>query len=125
MSPKEFDILINEIIERSKEKLKTRSKEYASDTDKLHNFKVAGRKENESPEKALMGMKVKHTVSLGDMVNEIEKKCSDESNCFPAYEPCGYIKILEEKITDEINYWMLLELIIKERYKKACLNAGF
>lgn len=113
MNQEKFDILLEEIIKRTKTVLKAKSNEYSSDTDKLHNFKRAGQLRNSSPEEALAGMLAKHLVSLLDIVDEIEKTYPIEQIFPPSYH--DYIKLLEEKITDSINYLILLEGLIKER----------
>jgi hypothetical protein len=87
--------------------------EYSRGGDKLHNFKKAGRIDSESPERALWGMFKKHLVSVQDIVNDIE-------NEYRRLDPDSYIKlpeplILAEKITDSINYFVLLEALITER----------
>lgn len=84
--------------------LTSKAKEYASDVDRLHNFKYAGERLRCTPEKALIGMMEKHSVSVIDMVNDCEKY-----NYSHAY--------IEEKIGDHINYLVLLEALLKERNK--------
>ena len=80
-----------------------KNQEYSRNDDKLHNFKVAGRIKNETPEKALWGMYIKHLVSVMDMIGDLD------SGKLPN------IEALWEKITDSINYLMLLEGLITER----------
>ena len=76
--------------------------EYSRGGDKLHNFKRAGDMLGVTPEKALVGMFAKHLVSILDMVDDLPVLPDKE--------------IMEEKITDSINYLLLLEALIKERY---------
>lgn len=120
MNHAEFNKLLNEIIERTTNVLAEKSNEYSTDTDKLHNFKVAARKRNTTPEDALLGMEVKHDVSLDDIVNKItkiEQENKKQPLCVKV-NPVRWLKrrMLEEKITDSINYLILLEALIKERY---------
>ena len=83
--------------------LASKSKEYSRSGDKLHNFKVAGQMLGCSPEVALIGMKVKHDASVVDIILDIKDgKLPDEA-------------LLSEKITDSINYLVLLEALITER----------
>jgi len=77
-------------------------KEYSRNDDKLYNFKRAGHILNITPEKALAGMLSKHLVSVLDIADE-----SGMENIVP--------KKLDEKISDAINYLVLLEALIKER----------
>ncbi len=77
--------------------------EYSGINDRLHNFKVAGRMLNVTPEVALMGMKIKHTVSIYDIVNSVTNRN------LPSLD------MINEKIGDEINYLVLLKALIVER----------
>ena len=74
--------------------------EYADDTDRLHNFATAAALGNKTPQAALAGMMAKHTVSIYDM-------CQYEADQFT-------IDQWEEKITDHINYLILLKAVIFE-----------
>ena len=103
MTNEDFDKLLDRRLEKTREVLGKKGEEYASDVDRLHNFKAAGRMDGESPEKALWGMLKKHLVSVMDMANGITSpiKCTDE--------------YIDEKIGDTINYFILLEARLKER----------
>lgn len=79
---------------------------YSRNNDKFHNFKEAGRQKKETPERALMGMAMKQRVWLDDMINDIDKKQ------LPTLED------MQEKITDMINYYTLLEGLVTERINK-------
>jgi hypothetical protein len=83
--------------------LNEKSKEYASAGDRLHNFKRAGLMQGVTPEKALVGMLVKHLVCVMDMVDDIER-----GNIF-------WYGQWDEKIGDSINYLCLLEALAVER----------
>lgn len=76
-----------------------KAKEYATDGDRLHNFKVAAAIQGVSPKEALAGMMAKHTVSVYDMIGS----CED----YP-------LELWEEKIKDSINYLFLLWALIQE-----------
>ena len=71
-----------------------------SNPDRLANFKRAGDIQECMPEAALVGMWMKHIVSILDIVDEWEKE-----NIMPSKE------MLQEKITDAINYLVLLEAL--------------
>ena len=73
--------------------LQSKAAEYASDDDRLHNFKVAASVQGTTPLVALGGMMAKHTVSVYDMIGS-----------GTLYAP----KMWEEKIKDFINYLFLL-----------------
>ena len=104
MNFENFDAVVENRIKSIKSVLTSKSKEYASDKDRLHNFKVAARIKNESNEKALWGMAVKHLVSVIDMIDEVEENKFNRS-----------IEYVEEKIGDLQNYLILLEALLKER----------
>jgi len=118
MKHEEFNKLLEKILHRTTSVLASKSAEYSSDSDKLHNFKRAGAMEQCSPEKALVGMWTKHIVSILDIVDEVEYKCGTNARCFPALDPDEFVGALEEKIGDAINYLILLEALIKERKKR-------
>jgi len=104
MNHKEFEILLEERFNKIRSILANKNKEYASGDDKLHNFKRAGDMLHCTQEKALIGMFVKHMISILDIVDKWE-----DAGTFP------YMGQLEEKIGDAINYLILLEACFKER----------
>jgi hypothetical protein len=115
MNVKNFLKLLEERIDKTRQVLDSKNKEYASDTDKLHNFKRAGAMENCTPEKALVGMWAKHIISLLDIVDKID--ADEEEELTKICLGDGLTKeMLEEKIGDAVNYLILLEALIKERY---------
>lgn len=104
------NIYFNEIVEGQcahiKSVLASKGKEY-SRGDRLSNFKTGGRIINDTPEHALMGMKLKHDVSVIDIVDDLEQ------GNLPTYG------VLSEKIGDSINYLILLKALIIERLEIA------
>ena len=100
MNTEKFEEMVNNQIELCKKTLLKKAKEYATE-DRLHNFKVAAELQEISPEQALAGMMAKHTVSIYDMCN--------------SPNPIDYpIELWDEKITDSINYLLLLAAVIRE-----------
>lgn len=85
----------------------SKNKEYTRNNDKLHNFKEAGRLNTELPEKALFGMMIKQYVSIRDIIQDLE----DDKLPTKA--------IVEEKISDLVNYFVLLEALLTERIDNA------
>ena len=80
-----------------------KSEEYTEGSeDKLEHFKAAAALMGVTPEAALMGMMSKHLVSVADM-------CMDQRGS-EAYSMDRW----EEKITDSINYLLLLRAIVDE-----------
>ncbi len=99
MTTDNFNAIISAQIDHCESILCSKAKEYAT-ADRLHNFKVAGALQGISPVQALMGMMTKHTVSVADM-------------CMSGEEyPRG---LWDEKITDSINYLLLLSALVREK----------
>ena len=99
-----FDRVIEARLAKIKETLQQKASEYSSNEDRFHNFKVAGRRADTTPERALMGMMAKHEVSVQDLVKWVETGDAKLS-----------IDMVNEKIGDNINYLILLEGLLKER----------
>lgn len=105
MIQKEFNDVIISQTERCKSMLVTKGAEYApraakgSNADRLAHFKKAAVMMNSTPKTALMGMLSKHLVSVSDM-------CTDDKD-YPKEQ-------WEEKITDSINYLLILRALVEE-----------
>lgn len=97
-----FDTIVNEQMNHCESILIDKAKEYATD-DRLHNFKVAAGLKHETPQEALLGMMAKHTISIYDMCQSKE--------VFP-------MDTWIEKITDHINYLILLRAVMTEDTQK-------
>ena len=117
MNDKDFDENLEYRISLMRKMLKSKGKEYSIGGDRLSNFKRASKILQCSPEKALIGMWIKHAVSLLDMMDELELKCGTNLGVFPAFKVEEYMGTAEEKIGDMINYLAILEIIIRERAK--------
>ena len=100
MSNNEFDKIIKAQIDKCYSLLNVKHKEYSAiNSDRLGYFKRAGTLEKIDPKAALFGMFVKHLVSIADM----------------CYSNKQYTKEhWEEKITDSINYLLLLKALTEE-----------
>ena len=81
-----------------------KSAEYARGGDKLHNFKRAAQVAGNSPEEALLGMALKHYVSILDIVDDAVAGKKDAPP-----------EVLREKFGDWINYMLLLMALLLER----------
>ena len=101
MNSTEFNPIVHAQIERCKNVLGLKAEEYATDDDRLHNFKQAAALQGVSPREALAGFMAKHTVSIYDMIQSAE-----------AYT----LELWEEKITDHINYLLLLDAALKDEW---------
>lgn len=105
MDHQTFNELVKNRLENCEQVLGVKNAEYASEGDRLHNFKKAARMTDRDPVLALDGMWLKHRVSVADMV---EKLIAD-----PYYVPSK--ELVAEKFGDNHNYLLLLEALIEER----------
>lgn len=95
---------INEIFATIKGKYWQKSEEYSPANDAFHNFNAAAQKRNCNPEQALLGMVVKHTVSIDDAVDNYPTSISEKT-----------MKVIDEKITDLLLYYILLHAMFSCR----------
>ena len=100
MTQEKFAKIVEDQIQYCKDLLGVKGEEYdTAEDDRLHAFKSAAVIQRESQKQALAGMMAKHTVSIYDM-------CEQNAT----FEKSKWI----EKITDHINYLLLLRAIIEE-----------
>ena len=126
MNVEKFNKMLEERIEKTRQVLDSKNKEYASNSDKLHNFKRAGDMLRQTPEQALVGMWTKHIISILDIVDQIDTANRPRIPAdYTLEEFTKYLKAkkltiatVEEKIGDAVNYLILLEALIKERYEE-------
>lgn len=95
----QFDNIIASTFERAETTLTLKSAAYSSESDRLHNFRIAAALNDCTMEQALWGMLTKHIVSIRDMVHSNYSFASD---------------VWDEKIGDAINYLALLKVITVE-----------
>jgi hypothetical protein len=99
-----FDDIVKQRLEKIQSLLLKKRAEYAPEGgDRLHNFRRAAAMLNCSPEHALVGMWVKHVISILDIVDDIGRKVPS-------------LEMIDEKLGDAVNYLILLEAMLKERY---------
>ena len=109
MNAQDFENLVDHRMAHCNNVLTRTWEEYSRDGDRLWNFKRAGEKRRKTPAEALLDMKVKHDVSIDDMVDGLGR------GDIPSVEQVA------EKIGDSINYLLLLEGLIEEdRAKYTC-----
>ena len=95
----QFQEVLNTQIQQTVDTLAGKAKEYASDNDRLLNFKRSAHLNHTTQAKAVTGMMSKHTVSVYDMVDDGF-----------AYTAAAW----DEKIGDHINYLILLKAVLIE-----------
>ena len=100
MDNNRFGNLVEERLDSCMSTLIQKDKEYGSEKDRLHNFKVAAAIKDETVEEALLGMWVKHIVSIVDLMKNPETATKE---------------LLKEKFGDNINYSLLAEAVLTER----------
>lgn len=111
MNQKQLDKIVQEKIDRCLEVLGGKAGEYVGDFgDRLANFKDAANALGITPLEALLGMKIKHSISIRDLSRKLyEIKDWDKLR--------DTINILRhEKIVDEINYDFLLDALIVDEF---------
>ena len=99
MNNEDFRANLDAVHEKIETILGAKGEEYATDSDRLHNFKVAAQVQGITNKEALSGMMAKHTVSIYDMIGDGK----DHS-----------LEKWDEKILDHINYLILLRAIVVE-----------
>ncbi len=101
MTNSEFNKIVEEQLQYCQSLLCKKGEEYDSDSnDRFHAFKVAAGLQGITPRQALAGMMAKHTISIYDLIRQ------EGSN----------LTIWEEKITDHINYLLLLKGLLMDEY---------
>lgn len=105
MNSEIFERIIMTQMDRCLQSLNQKGDEYSNSQDRLHNFKIAASFLQTTPAKALLGMLSKHLVSISDMINNPDKEYSEQ--------------MWDEKITDSINYLLLLRALIDDYPKKS------
>lgn len=97
MENSQFESIFNEVFAACRATLVDRATQYASDDDRLHNFRQAGELMRVCAQQALNGMRIKHEVALNDFIHNWEK-----------HDVEGSPEQWKEKIIDDINYLILL-----------------
>lgn len=103
MTQEEFDAIVENRLERTRQTLIAKSDEYARE-DRLSNFKKVASFTGCSPERALWGFVLKHIAALDDFINDLEEG--------KVQSPARW----DEKITDIRAYMHLLDALLQERF---------
>ena len=100
MTQQNFEKIVDDQLEITRNLLISKGQEYSFTGDRLGAFKKAACLQGESPQQALCGMLAKHVVSIYDMAMS-EQEFSEAR--------------WTEKITDSINYLLLLKAAVLEK----------
>lgn len=112
MTQEIFNALVEDIRLASIDTLMAKNAKYASDGDRLHNFRAGGDVDGSTPAQACWGYMTKHLVALRDMVKRNDFRDLAD---------------LREKCQDIINYTVFLYCIghdEAEKYTREAVNAG-
>lgn len=97
MTEEQFEQIVDRRLNKIRETLLIKGKEYRRNNDPLHNFNEASKEDNITPTRALHGFMLKHWISYKDILDDIDK------GEFPSYE------LIDEKLGDIIVYMILQE----------------
>lgn len=112
MNTVEFNKLVEERCEKIKQVLAKKAGEYTRKDDRHHNFRQGASMFGTTPEQYLMALNGKHLVSIMDMINDINQEPNKKYSEVAAEAARA---MMDEKIGDAINYFILLEGLMKER----------
>lgn len=99
ITAEEFEAIIKKQIDESTRLLTMKRAEYFGGVDRLHNFRTVSALTGQPMREVLAGMMAKHTASLYDLL----------------FSGTTHEKYLwDEKITDHINYLLILQAVLFE-----------
>ena len=99
MTPKEFNIVLQNTLNSCSELLASKSKEYDFSSDRLHSFKAGAQLLDTNSVNTLLGYLTKHIMSVFDMAKDYDN--------FP-------MEKWDEKLLDCINYFILLRALLMD-----------
>lgn len=102
MDSKTFERLCKELLAKSQDTLLGKSKEYASDVDRLANFRQPTAMMNMSPAEVCLMYQMKHISSVAKIAKETSQ------GIIPSKE------LLQEKCQDMLNYTLIFYAIVNE-----------
>lgn len=102
MEEKKFNEILDSRLDKIKNVLAIKAKEYVRNEDRLHNFHVGAHLEKKHPTEVLHGMMLKHYISYLDILKDVREGKEVKKT------------IVDEKIGDLINYLILQECVLIE-----------
>lgn len=112
MDIRTFNDFVNTRLNAAQALLGTKSADYSSGDDKLYNFKCAARIDGISPIEALRGMWLKHRASITQGLDDLQGG---------KLRPQAW---WDEKLTDDLNYNLLLQALLVEKWKEISTKDG-
>lgn len=103
MTNERFNQIVDEWVKRIKSVLQKKGKEYSNNDGRLGNFIRAAEMQGDHPIKCLQMFKLKHDVSVADMIDDVV---------------CDGVKypreLWMEKLGDQVNYTILLSALLED-----------
>jgi len=112
MTQEEFDEIVENRLQKVRELLLVKGKEYIRNNNPLHNFEVGVDISGQFSTRVLDGFMLKHYISYRDILNDIDK------GKLPSNE------LVEEKLGDLIIYFILQEANIKNIINEKIYNSN-
>lgn len=106
MNAERFEEICKELLDKSDKTLFSKSKEYASDEDRLANFRQPTSMMNISPAEVCLMYQMKHISSIAKIAKE------SSQGILPTQE------LLQEKCQDILNYTLIFYAIVTEMIEK-------
>lgn len=100
MTTQQFDMILEETLEKVKSILKSKATEYVQNNDRLHNFRQIAIADGIKVSEAVRQLRNKHLVSIKDMTLSQKSEYTRE--------------LIDEKTIDDINYGILLRAALLE-----------
>lgn len=100
MTTQQFNIMLEETLEKIKSILKSKATEYVQNDDRLHNFRQIAIADGIKVSEAVRRLRNKHLVSIKDMTLSQKSEYTRE--------------LIDEKTIDDINYGILLRTALLE-----------
>lgn len=95
MTEKRFEEIVDNFLNKIRETLITKGKEYRRNNNPFHNFDVGAQRSGLIREKVLDGFLLKHEISIADITNDLEKGILPK------------ISTLDEKFGDNVIYLII------------------
>lgn len=103
MTEETFEKIVDDTLNKIRETLVIKGKEYRRNNNPFHNFDIGAQRSGLIREKVLDGFLLKHEISIADITNDLEK------NILPSKA------IVDEKFGDNIIYLILKKASILDR----------
>ena len=107
MDSQSFGRLVDRRFGRCRNTLLKKGEEYATEDDRLHNFREAAKLRHTTMSDACLGMGMKHLISIIDII-----RANSIGNALITQN------VIDEKFGDAINYLLLLEACLTEEREK-------